>query len=178
MGIDGEVLEFEWEKSTWFSTLTVLQQIQTDLQDKNIQPEKFEDRIILMLLFNDILWKTDDDNYISNAEKVKNYAKKFLPGHWMFRGPGSEKRWYGESHDQQGQWDRAANKMVQRGILKRRVGKSTIYCNGDSINTELLFQTIHSVNQISIKSVWQMKKKNESLFLWTLEHLPWWHQKR
>ena len=84
---------------------------------------------------------------------------------WTFLGPGSEKRWYGSSYD--GQRNRTANKMVQqfketghplfaatsalsRGILKRRNGKSTIHVNGDFMNTELLFQTINSVNQVSI----------------------------
>ena len=32
----------------------------------------------------------------------------------------------------------------------RKKGTSTIHFNGDSINTELLFQTIHSVNQLSV----------------------------
>ena len=30
-----------------------------------------------------------------NAEKVKNYAKRFSRGHWTFFGPGSEKKLYG-----------------------------------------------------------------------------------
>ena len=34
---------------------------------------------------------------------------KFLQGFWTFLGPGSEKRWYGDSHD--GQWARTANKI-------------------------------------------------------------------
>ena len=42
--------------------------------------QNFEDWIIFMSMFNDILWKTNDENCISNAEKVENYAKKFLPG--------------------------------------------------------------------------------------------------
>ena len=37
-----------------------------------------------------------------------------------------------------------------RGILKQNKGKSTIHFNGDSMNTELWFQTIHSVNQLSV----------------------------
>ena len=136
-----------------FSTLSILHEIQRDLEEKNIQPENFEDRIIFMSMFNDILWKTDDENCISNAEKVKNYAKKFLPGHWTFLGPGSEKRLYGDSHDQRGQWDRTANKMVHqfketghriftstgalsRGILKQKRGRSTIHFNGNTVNTE------------------------------------------
>ena len=39
---------------------------------------------------------------------------------------------------------------MSRGILKRKKGKETIYFNGDSTDTELVFQTIHCVNQLSI----------------------------
>ena len=48
-------------------------------------------------MFNDIEWKTNDENCISNAEKVKNYAMKFSPGYWTFLGPRSEEKWYGSS---------------------------------------------------------------------------------
>ena len=37
-----------------------------------------------------------------------------------------------------------------RGILKQKKGKTSIHFNGDSMNTELLFQTVHSVNQLSV----------------------------
>ena len=60
-------------------------------------------RIIFVTMCNDILWKSDDRNCISNAEKVNDYAKQFLPGHWTFLGPVSGTTWYGGSHDQQGQ---------------------------------------------------------------------------
>ena len=53
-----------------------------------------------MSMFNDIVWKRNDDKCISNEEEVKNYAMKFLPGHWTFLGPSSEEKWYGDSHDQ------------------------------------------------------------------------------
>ena len=34
---------------------------------------------------NDIEWKTnDEENCISKAEKIKNYAMRFLQGHWTF----------------------------------------------------------------------------------------------
>ena len=67
-----------------------------------------------------------------------------------------------------GQWNCTANKMVQRfkenghlifkstsalsrGILKQRRGICTIHFNGYFfINTELLFRTVHSVNQLSV----------------------------
>ena len=38
---------------------------------------------------------------------------------------------------------------LSRGTLKQMKGKSTTHFNGDSMNTELLLQTIHSVNQRS-----------------------------
>ena len=158
VGLDGEAIEFEW-------TISKVKEIQMDLERKNIELENFKDLIIFMSMFNDIGWKKNDDNCISNAEKVKNYSKRFLPGHWTFLDPGSEKRWFGSSYD--GQRDRTANNMVQqfketghpiftatsalsRGILKRRNGKSTIHFNGDFMNTEQKIQTINSMNQVSI----------------------------
>ena len=39
---------------------------------------------------------------------------------------------------------------LSRGILKKKKGRDTIHFHGDSTNTELLFQTIHSLNQLSI----------------------------
>ena len=39
---------------------------------------------------------------------------------------------------------------LSRGILKQRRGKSTIHFNGDTVNTELLFETVHSVTQINV----------------------------
>ena len=66
-----------------------------------------------MSMFN--VWNTNDENCVSNAEKVKNYAKRFLEGHWTFLGPDSEEKWYGSSkHAQKGQWNCTADKMIQR----------------------------------------------------------------
>ena len=101
-----------------------------------------------MSMFNDIDWKNNDENCISNAERGKNYAKKFLPGHWTYLGPGSEEKWYGSSsYAQKGEWDSAANKMIQRfketghpvfksisalsrGILIQKKGENTIHFKG------------------------------------------------
>ena len=55
----------------------MLQEIQKDLAGKNIQSEEFKDQIIFMSMFNDIGWKTNDENSISNAEQVKHYAMRF-----------------------------------------------------------------------------------------------------
>ena len=121
-----------------------------------------------MSMFNDIVWNTNDENSVSNAEKVKIthwYSLKDI-GHGL--GPGSEEEKYGSSnHVQEGQWNCTAANMVQRcketghlvfksisslsrGILKQKKGKTSIHFNGDSMNTELLFQTFESVNQRSV----------------------------
>ena len=66
--------------------------VQKDLQDQNIEPEKFGDRIIFMSMFNDIEWtkKGNPEQCISNFEQVKNFAKRFSQRHWTFLGPGME----------------------------------------------------------------------------------------
>ena len=61
-------------------------EIQNDLETKNIKPEDFKDRIIFMSMFNDIVWKRNDDHCISNAEEVKHYTLRFSEGHWTFLG--------------------------------------------------------------------------------------------
>ena len=68
-----------------------------------------------MSMFNDIVWNTNDENSVSNAEKVKIthwYSLKDI-GHGL--GPGSEEEKYGSSnHVQEGQWNCTAANMVQR----------------------------------------------------------------
>ena len=78
-----------------------------DLETKNIQPKDFKVRIIVMSMFTDIEWKMNDENCISNEQTVKNYAMRFLQGHGTFLGPASEEKWYGDSHDEEGQWNGA-----------------------------------------------------------------------
>ena len=42
-------------------------------------------------------------NVFQIPEQVMNYAKRFPQGHWTFRGPGSEKKSYGNtSHPPEG----------------------------------------------------------------------------
>ena len=83
MGIEKEAIEFEW---TYFPKIFV---ICYSSRDPNIKPEEFKDRIIFMSMFNDIDWskRKNDEDCISNAEKVKECAMKFKQGHWTFRGP-------------------------------------------------------------------------------------------
>ena len=91
-GVDGEPIEFEWHIFPGFLSYDILQRIQKVLQDQNIEPENFEDRVIFVSIFNDIerTKKGNDVICISNSEKVKTYARKFPQGHWRFLGPGEE----------------------------------------------------------------------------------------
>ena len=85
-GIGGEPIEFEWNIFVGLASLEILQKIQEDLQDRNLEPEDFEDQIIFMSMFNDIEWtkKGNSERCISNSEQVKKYAKRFSRGHWTF----------------------------------------------------------------------------------------------
>ena len=150
--------------------MQILQKIQDDLRERNIEPEKFTDRIIFTSMFNDIDWtrKGNDGICISNREKAKEYAKRFLQGHWTFLGPGDEEKWYGTlAYSPEGKWDSAASQMVERfketghpvfksisalsrGILKKTNNRDTIHFNADASNTEFMFRIIHSENQLSI----------------------------
>ena len=150
VGIDGEAIQFEWTNFPGFSSLSILGEIQQDLEKRRIQPEEFTDRIIFLSMFDDIARNTNDDNCVWNVEKVKNYAHSWVQ---------ARKRSGMEHHAQKGQWNCTAAKMVQRfkeighlafkslnalsrGILKQKKGKTSIHFNGDSMNTELLFQTM------------------------------------
>ena len=71
--------------------MSILEEIQQDSEKRKIQPGEFTDGIIFMSMFNDIVWNTNDENCVSNAEKVKNYPMRFSLGHGTFLGTGSER---------------------------------------------------------------------------------------
>ena len=95
LGIDGEAIEFEWNILPGFTTLQILQQIQNDLQSKNIELDQFPDRITFMSMFNDLDWQKRyvEETCASNSEKVKLHAQRFPQGHWTFIGLGEEMKW-------------------------------------------------------------------------------------
>ena len=92
-GINGEAIEFEWNIFPGFLSLQILQEIQQDLKRKSIEPEESVHRPdhLHVNVQRHRLEKGNDEICISNAEKVKDYAMRFLQGHWTFLGPGSEK---------------------------------------------------------------------------------------
>ena len=159
LGTDGEPIEFEWNIFPGLTSLEISQKIRKDLKVQNNEPEKFEDRIIVVSMLNDIDWtrRGNSEQCVSNSEIVKNCAKRFSRGHWAFHGLVSEKKWYGnQSYPQEGKWQATAGQMVERfeesghpvfksvsplarGILRRKNNKETIHFTADASNTEMLF---------------------------------------
>ena len=88
--------------------------------------------------------------------------KSFQGGHWSFLGPGEEDKWYGtSSYKTEGKWTEDANLMIghftesfrgirafNRGIVKKKGGRSTIHFTAESSNIELFFRTTDSANQL------------------------------
>ena len=159
VGIDGEPIELEWNIFPGFSSLWICQRIQEDLKRKKIKPEEFMDEIIFISMFNDIDWSEREWwNLHLEHRKSQGLLDEILArtldvsGSWV----GKEVVWW-IFLPPKGEWDPTAFEMVQRfkksghavfkstsalsrGILKRKKGFETIHFNGDSSNTELLFQ--------------------------------------
>ena len=97
-----------------FSSLSISREIQNDLETKNIKPEDFKDRIIFMSMVNDMEWKNNDGDCMSNGEEVRNYAMKFLCKDigrlWV---QGRKRNGVGFPRSKK-QWNCTANKMVPR----------------------------------------------------------------
>ena len=68
-----------------------------------------------MSMYNDTVWREqgNTEKCVQNCTAVENYARKYLPGHWSFLGPGSEKKWYETcSEKSNGEWDKTAEVMM------------------------------------------------------------------
>ena len=177
LGIDGEPIEFEWHIFPGLASLEIRRKIQKDLQEQDIEPEKFEDRIIFMSMFNDIEWtkRRIQINVFQISEQVEKYAKGFSRGHpsaLETKSSGMELTVIHLKEDgilpatqmverfkETGHPVFKTISAVSREILKRKNNRDTIYFNAGASNTELLFRTIHSANQLSVYralSSWSM----------------------
>ena len=113
--IDGEPMEFEWNIFPGFTTLQLCNKVQDFMSKMSDQAEQFKGRIIFMSMFNDISWRSEDNEQEceSDANLVSIYARRFQPGRWSFLGPGSEKKWYStHEYKPQGEWNRVAEQMM------------------------------------------------------------------
>ena len=132
------------------TSLEILQKIQNDLRERNIEPEKFEDRIIFTSMFNDI---EKFSFQIPNKSRITRRDSRKDTG----CASGLETKWSGMElsvFSPEGKSDSTASQMVERlketgrpvfksisalscGILKRKNNRHTIHFNADSSNTEL-----------------------------------------
>ena len=130
-----------------------------------LEPEKFEDRIIFMSMFNDLEWTKRRilERCVSNSEQIKNYPKRFARGHWTFiPRPWRRKEMVWKSqlytwrkmgfhrHTDGGMIQRNRSPSMQEHQCFESWKNNTIHFNADASNTELFFQKIHSANQLSI----------------------------
>ena len=100
-------MEFEWKILPGFTTLQLCNKVQEFMSKMNLK---------VMSMFNDISWRTTDDEQecIANATLVSLFAKRFQAGRWSFLGRGSEKKWYSAYNERpQGKWDRVAESDTQ-----------------------------------------------------------------
>ena len=93
--IDGEPMEFEWNIFPGFTTLQLCSGVQEFLSKMSVEPEEFARRITVMSMFNDISWRSqENEQECELSDKlVSIYAKRFSPGRWSFLGAGSENKW-------------------------------------------------------------------------------------
>ena len=155
---------FEWDIFPGFTTLQLCYKVQDFLSKMSVEPEDFTGRIIFMSMFNDISWRSKDNEQECelSAKLVSIYAKIFSPGRWSFLGPGSEKKW-NSTHESkpQGEWSRVAELMMSkfgesghpvfrstspltRGVLKSKGGgKLSIHFCADEGTIETVFRTTY-----------------------------------
>ena len=164
-------MEFEWYIFPGFTTMQLCHKVQEFLSKMSKQPEEFTGRIIFMSMFNDISWRSKDNEQECelSAKLVSINARRFSPGRWSFLGPGSEKKWY-RTHEYkpQGEWDRVGEQMMltfagskhpvfratsplSRGVHKSKGGgKLSTHCCTDFETIGTVFRTNISANQLSL----------------------------
>ena len=97
-----------------FTTLQLCNKVR-EFMSKMSDPSEFKGRIIFMSMFNDISWRSEDNEQECelSASLVSTFARRFLLGRWSSFGPGSEKKWYCTHVDRpEGKWDRVAELMM------------------------------------------------------------------
>ena len=178
-----------------FSSLSILEENQDDLETRRTQPEEFTDRIIFKSMFNDIVWNANDENFVSNAGKVKNYAKRFPLdiGHagvhaqkksgmemltTIKEGNGIQRDWSSciQRHQCPESWSLEAKERKNLHSLQRRFYEHRILVPNSSFCKSA--QCLGSCSEFFvIDSVLQKMKRDEQLLLWTTRSWPSWNQK-
>ena len=149
-----------------FRSRRFFRKIQDDLRERDIEPEKFTDRIIFTSMFNDIGWDKERKrwNVYSEVRKSQGVRENTLAGTLDVARSWRRKEVVCGilSHTPEGKWNSTERfkdtghpvsksiSALRRGILKKN-NRDTTHVNADASNTELLFRIIiHSVTQLSI----------------------------
>ena len=150
-----------------------------DLETQPINLEQCGGRTICMSMSNDIDWTKHGHSLdcTSNSKEVSDYAKRFQRGHWSFLGLGEEDKWcVTYSYKPEGKWNGDANLMIEhfresghpifrglsafnRGISKKKGGRSTIYFSDNSVGKSAQFL------RSSIELVWRISRVQHRM--WT-----------
>ena len=141
--------------SSGITALPILQKTQKDLKDRNIEPEELENRILFKSVFNDIEWtkKGKEENCFSNSQKSQDVCEEVLVRLLQFlhlKDNGFRRLTNGGRFHETRHLVVKSASALSRGILIRKNNRDTTHFNADASNTELLFRTIHSANQLSI----------------------------
>ena len=72
LGMDGVPIEFEWKNFPRFTALQIRHKIQSDMQGAHIEPEEFSNN------------KGNEASCTLTSTKIREYALRFLKGHWAF----------------------------------------------------------------------------------------------
>ena len=120
--IDGMQTEFEWKIFPGFTTRGILEEIQKFMKSIQCEPEHFTDRIIFMSMFDEILWRENDntEQCCQNSVEVGKYARRrFHRCHWSFLGTGPEKTWYKTCSDKPNrECDKTATMMIVQMVTE------------------------------------------------------------
>ena len=171
IGSDREQMEFEWKNFPGFATLRILDEIQkTMISDLTCEPEHFQGRIILMSMFNDIVWTKRGNREKMYCECSRSYwvyskihgRTLVVSGAWVgeemvrdsrVKTRRTMRRSCWEYDDQLREKRTSYNPCNQRfrkiNIEKKGEGMKNIHFNGSDETIELILRTIFS----SISSV-------------------------
>ena len=102
LGTDGEAIEFEWNIFPGFTSLQILQEIPNDLQKRNVEPEKFADRIIFMSVFNDTDWTGNYRRDTGRPSVLETKRNGMENRSTLLKESGIQQRliWYSDSRKQ------------------------------------------------------------------------------
>ena len=167
VGIDGEAIEFEWKNSQDFHHCSARNPRRLGDTENPARGVHRSDYLHVNAQWHCVKHEWWDWCFEcrKSQELCKEILKKDIGHSWV----QARKRSGVEvlTTHKKGQWNSTADNMIQRfketvhpvlksvsalrhKILKQKEGKTSIHVNGDSRNTELLFQTVHSVNQLSV----------------------------